>query len=128
MLAVLLGCKLRRSKLIDLTSDHIQRREDHWAIVDLVGKAAHIRTVPMPDWVKEALDNWLGAADRREGKLFRCVCRNGIAWGSEVTEKVIWHIVKEYARQLGISQLAPRSLKKGVRRSNRGRSIDRRDV
>ena len=73
MLAVLLGCKLRRSKLIDLTSDHIQRREDHWAIVDLVGKAAHIRTVPMPDWVKEALDNWLGAADRREGKLFRCV-------------------------------------------------------
>ena len=60
MLAVLLGCKLRRSKLIDLTSDHIQRREDHWAIVDLVGKAAHIRTVPMPDWVKEALDNLAG--------------------------------------------------------------------
>ena len=38
ILAVLLGCGLRRRELIDLTLDHIQRREDHWAIVDLVGK------------------------------------------------------------------------------------------
>jgi hypothetical protein len=38
--------------LIELTLDHIQRREDHWAIIDLVGKAGHVRTVPMPDWVK----------------------------------------------------------------------------
>ncbi len=39
ILATLLGCALRRGELIDLTFDHIQRREDHWAIVDLVGKA-----------------------------------------------------------------------------------------
>src|SRR3989454_4491953 len=49
ILATLLGCALRRRELIDLTFDHIQRREDHWAIVDLVGKGGHIRTVPMPD-------------------------------------------------------------------------------
>jgi len=52
MLAVLLGCGLRRSELINLELGHIQRREDHWAIVDLVGKGTHIRTVPMPEWVK----------------------------------------------------------------------------
>src|SRR5271170_8204011 len=33
ILAVLLGCGLRRGELIDLTLDHIQRREEHWAIV-----------------------------------------------------------------------------------------------
>ena len=49
ILAVLLGCGLRRRELIALTLDHIQRREDHWAIVDLVGKGGHIRTVPMPN-------------------------------------------------------------------------------
>lgn len=49
ILAVLLGCGLRRGELIQLTWDHLQRREDHWAIVDLVGKAGHIRTVPVPD-------------------------------------------------------------------------------
>ena len=29
-------------------------REDHWAIVDLVGKGRHLRTVPVPEWVKAA--------------------------------------------------------------------------
>src|SRR6267143_1591572 len=90
MLAVLLGCGLRRSELINLELDHIQRREDHWAIVDLVGKGTHIRTVPMPEWVKEILDDWLDMADICQGKLFRCVCRKGIVWGTEVTEKVVW--------------------------------------
>ena len=41
----------------------MQQREDHWAIVDLKGKAGHTRTVPMPDWVKALLDNWLQAAN-----------------------------------------------------------------
>lgn len=71
MLAVLIGCGLRRSELINLELDHIQRREDHWAIVDLVGKGTHIRTVPMPEWVKLILDEWLDVADIRQGKLFR---------------------------------------------------------
>jgi integrase len=83
ILAVLLGCGLRRRQLIDLTVDHIQRREDHWAIVDLVGKGGHIRTVPMPDWVKQALDNWLDTAQIAHGKIFRCVCRTGVVWGNE---------------------------------------------
>ena len=49
MLALLLGCGLRRRELVDLEFGHIQLREDHWAVVDLVGKGGHIRTVPMPD-------------------------------------------------------------------------------
>jgi site-specific recombinase XerD len=53
ILAVLLGCGLRRKELTDLSLEHIQRREDHWAIVDLVGKGGHIRKVPMPAWVKQ---------------------------------------------------------------------------
>ena len=116
ILAVLLGCGLRRGELIALTFDHLQRREDHWAIVDLIGKGTHIRTVPMPDWVKETLDDWLGAADIRQGKLFRCVCRNGTVWGSDITEKVVWHVVKEYAGQLGISKLAPHDLRRSCAR------------
>jgi hypothetical protein len=30
---------LRRHEAVTLTLDHLQQREDHWAIVDLVGKA-----------------------------------------------------------------------------------------
>jgi site-specific recombinase XerD len=106
ILAVLLGCGLRRRELIDLTLDHIQRREDHWAILDLVGKGGHIRTVPMPDWVKQAIDHWLSVAQIARGRIFRCVCRRGVVWGTKITEKVVWHVVKEYAERLGVSKLA----------------------
>ena len=58
IIAVLLGCGLRRRELADLSFDHLQRREDHWAIVDLIGKGGHIRTVPVPEWVKRFLDDW----------------------------------------------------------------------
>lgn len=116
ILAVLLGCGLRRRELIDLNLDHMQRREDHWAIVDLVGKGGHIRTVPMPDWVKDTLDDWLSTADIRDGRLFRCVCRKGTVWGTGITEKVVWHVVKEYARRLGISKLAPHDLRRSCAR------------
>ena len=116
ILAVLLGCGLRRRGLIDLTLDHIQRREDHWAIVDLVGKGGHIRTVPMPDWVKQAIDHWLSAAEIAHGRIFRCVCRRGVVWGTKISEKVVWYVVKEYAERLGVSKLAPHDLRRSCAR------------
>ena len=47
-LAILFGCGLRRSELVGLKFDDVQVRQGHWAIVDLVGKGGHIRTVPIP--------------------------------------------------------------------------------
>lgn len=116
ILAVLLGCGLRRKELIDLTLEHIQRREDHWAIVDFVGKGGHIRTVPMPDWVKQTINEWLAVAEITRGRIFRCVCRKGVVWGTGITEKVVWHVVKEYAGRLGISKLAPHDLRRSCAR------------
>jgi len=52
IISLLLGCGLRRSEVVALKVGDIQRREDHWAIIDLVGKAGHVRTVPVPAWVK----------------------------------------------------------------------------
>lgn len=56
MISVLLGCGLRRAELSSLEVEDMQIRQGHWAIVDLVGKGSDIRTVPMPNWVKEAVD------------------------------------------------------------------------
>jgi site-specific recombinase XerD len=38
ILAVLLGCGLRRSEVAALTVGHVQQRDGRWCIVDLVGK------------------------------------------------------------------------------------------
>ena len=112
VLAVLLGCGLRRRELADLDYRHLQQREDHWAIVDLVGKDGHIRTVPVPEWVKATLDIWRTAAGLSGGRVFRCICRAGKHWGDDVTERLVWHVVKLYACQLGLTGLAPHDLRR----------------
>jgi len=55
MPAMLVGGGLRRGELLALRVDSIQLREEHWVIADLLGKAGHIRTVPIPSWVKVAI-------------------------------------------------------------------------
>ena len=45
MIAILLGCRLRRAELATLNIEDIQIRQRHWAIVDLIGKGGYIRTV-----------------------------------------------------------------------------------
>jgi site-specific recombinase XerD len=112
MLALLLGCGLRRSELISLGIAHLQQRDDHWAIVDLFGKGGHVRTVPVPAWVKAALDEWLAAAHIEEGTVFRCVSRSGTVWGSGISEKVVWWTVRQYATVAGIDRLAPHDLRR----------------
>jgi site-specific recombinase XerD len=116
ILALLLGCGLRRRELTELTLGHLQRREDHWAIVDLVGKGGHVRTIPVPEWVKGTIDEWLLAAGFDEGRMFRRVCRTGTIWGNEMTEKVVWHVVKQYAGMIGVSKLAPHDLRRSCAR------------
>src|ERR1700686_5143564 len=112
LLAILLACDLRRHEIAELTVDHLQKREEHWAIVDLVGKGGHIRTVPVPDWVRAELDNWLAAAAIDRGKLFRRINKVGRTWGDGMTVKAVWHIVKESAKSIGVAKLAPHDLRR----------------
>jgi len=95
---------------VDLTLDHLQQREEHWVIVDLAGKRGHVRTVPVPDWVRIELNDWLAAAAIDRGKLFRRVNKVGRAWGEGMTVKAVWHIVKESAKNIGVAKLAPHEL------------------
>src|ERR1700686_5157194 len=75
ILAVLLGCGLRRSEVAALTLAHVQQRDGRWCIVDLVGKHGRVRAVPMPTWVKVAIDAWTSSAGLADGRVFRPVNR-----------------------------------------------------
>jgi site-specific recombinase XerD len=112
LLALLLACGLRQHEAVALRLEDLQQREEHWAIVDMVGKRGHIRTVPVPDWVRNELNEWLIAAAIDRGRLFRRVNKVGRAWGEGITEKAVWHIVKESAKTVGIARLAPHDLRR----------------
>jgi site-specific recombinase XerD len=112
VLAILLGCGLRRSELVHLRMEDVQQREEHWAFVDLIGKGGHVRTVPVPNWVKTAIDQWTMAARIKTGRLLRCVNKTGSIWGEGVTEKVVWCVVKEFAAKANLQRLAPHDLRR----------------
>src|SRR5260370_2058199 len=78
VLAVLIGCGLRRAELVGLGLEDFQVREEHWVIADLIGKGKHIRTVPVPAWAKRVVDEWTHAASISTGALFRRVGRKGM--------------------------------------------------
>jgi len=112
ILALLIGCGLRRAELVGLGREDFQVREEHWVIADLIGKGKHIRTVPVPMWAKRAVDEWTTAAAINGGAIFRRVNRLGKIWGDGITPKAIWHIVKAAAKRVGIRNLAPHDLRR----------------
>jgi integrase len=112
ILAVLLGCGLRRSEVAALRIGHVQQRDGRWCIVDLVGKHGRVRTVPMPTWVKVAIDAWISAAGVTDGHVFRAVNRGGRVQPATLSEKVVWQLLQGYATAAGVPGIAPHDLRR----------------
>jgi integrase len=112
ILAVLLGCGLRRSEVAALTFVHLQQRDGRWCIVDFVGKHGRVRPAPMPTWVKVAIDAWTSASGVADGHVFRPVNRGGHVAGERLGEKVVWQMLKKYAAEVGVPGIAPHDLRR----------------
>jgi len=112
LLAVLLGCGLRRAELIAIKVGDFDQRDGHWLLPDMLGKGGHIRTVPVPGWVKFAVDRWTQAARISTGPVFRAVDRADQVWGDGIDNKVIWTIVRRRARDCGLEHVAPHNLRR----------------
>jgi site-specific recombinase XerD len=112
ILAVLLGCGLRRSELVRLEVGQVEQRENRWVIVDFRGKGGRKRTVPVPAWVKNAIDVWRAAAQVTEGRIFRSIGKGGRLSGGTLAEVGVWWLVKEYAEGIGLKNLAPHDLRR----------------
>lgn len=112
MLAVLLGCGLRRSEVAALSFPHIQQRDGRWCIIDLVGKHGRVRTAPLPTWVKVAIDSWTSAAELADGRVFRPVTRTQRLGGERLGEKVVWQMLQQYGEVVGIPRIAPHDLRR----------------
>jgi len=62
--------------------------------------------------VRNELNDWLAAAAIDRGRLFRRVSKAGTTWGEGMTEKAVWHIVKEAASVVSVANLAPHDLRR----------------
>ena len=112
LLAVLIGCGLRRSEAAGLTFEHVQQRDGRWVLVDLIGKRDKIRSVPMPNWAKAAIDEWSGASGMNEGLVFRAVNKGDRVVGDGITPQAIYNIIVGYAGELEKKGVAPHDLRR----------------
>jgi site-specific recombinase XerD len=111
LLALLVGCGLRRQELAGLRIEDIQPRDGRWCVVDLAGKGNRIRTVPMSSWAKAAVDDWLAAGGFSTGLLLGSVNKGDRITGQGMSAQSIYEVVEAYGRQLGAS-IAPHDVRR----------------
>ena len=59
-----------------------------------------------------SFNTWIKAAAITTGKVLRRVSSADKSWGEGVTEKLAWHVVKEFATKTGVNNLAPHDLRR----------------
>jgi integrase len=112
IIALLVGCALRRRELASLKIEDIQLREGRWVIIDLRGKGGRIRTVAVPIWVKQGIEAWLAAANIDKGSLLRPLSKSGKIVGDELGDWAIWSVVEQSSKQIGIEHFGAHGLRR----------------
>lgn len=108
ILAILAGCALRRYELAELELETLQQRDGRWVFADLVGKGGRVRTVPVPIWVKHAIDAWTKAAAIKSGPIIRRLKHGDGA----LSDDTIWEIVRDAALSIGVANFGPHDLRR----------------
>ena len=115
LLGVMIFCGLRRSELAALTIGHLQTRERHNVIADLLGKGGRVRTIPMPSPVRRAVESWLVASGRdlrRDSLIFVAMRRGDQIANEALTDDAIYKMVRDYGAMIGHADLAPHDLRR----------------
>ena len=111
ILATLLGCGLRRHELVKLLIDQLQLRDGRWVIVNLIGKRNKTRTVTIPTWTKQAIDDYLDATDIQSGQLFQAMSKSGKIQRNHLSPETIRDVVKLNAQKCGF-MITPHDLRR----------------
>jgi integrase len=112
IIALLVGCALRRRELASLSVEDIQMREGRWVIIDLVGKGGRVRTVAVPIWVKQEIDAWMAAAKIEKGHLLRPLSKSGKILAEELGDWAIWSVVEQSSKEIGLEHFGAHDLRR----------------
>jgi integrase len=112
ILALLVGCALRRNELAELDVQTIQQREGRWVLADLEGKGRRIRTVAIPIWVKQGINAWMTAAGIEDGRLLRSISKSGKINRDTLSDWAVWSVVEQSSKQIGIEHFGAHDLRR----------------
>lgn len=110
ILAVLLGCGLRRSELVALDLSHVRWRDN--ALI-IMGKGNKQRVAFMPDSASKRLKVWLQEVrGDSAGSLFTRIRRHGDVQMSRITSQAIYDLLRKIAALANIEQFSPHDLRR----------------
>jgi len=111
ILATLLGCGLRRLELVNLSLNQLQLRDDRWVLTNLIGKRNKTRTVTVPIWTKQAIDDYLDATHIYSGQLFQAMRKNGEIIWDHISPETVREVVRLNAQKCGF-KITPHDLRR----------------
>jgi len=111
LLALLVGCAMRRSEAVSLDVEDIQQEGGRLVFIRVVGNRGRIRSVSVPDWVEEAIAHWRSAAHLERGPLLRSVSRRGEIASGRLSPQSVFNIVQHYGRQIAVT-VCPEDLRR----------------
>jgi len=110
ILAVLAYTGLRRSEVAGLEVANCVFGQN--ARLRVRGKGDKEREVPLAPQATAALEAWLLARGRRQGKLFNRVDRNGSILAGGLSDNAIWRIVTKRREEAGLPRLTPHDFRR----------------
>jgi integrase/recombinase XerD len=111
LIALLIGCGLRRGEIVQLQVESILAQNRQWLLAGVVGPRGRVRNVAVPGWVNEALQAWMRRAHLSSGPLLRSVDREGIVGSRMISPQTVGAVVAEHARSIGL-EATPEDLRR----------------
>jgi site-specific recombinase XerD len=104
VLALLVGCGIRRDELARLTVAQFLSRSGRWYLANVVGKGNRIRSIAVPEWAVAILLDWVNSLGKQapDSRLIRSFGSVGEINGS-ISASAIWDIVLRYSKQTGVT-------------------------
>ena len=115
ILALLLGCALRRQELASLDVDAIQMREGRWVLPDLRGKGGRVRTVAIPGLGQAGNQRLDGSGEDRGRPLAAAVLQEREAdrrRAGRLGDLVGRRVVEQSANEIGIEHFGAHDLRR----------------
>lgn len=112
-MALMVGAGLRRSEAVNLEFDHVLRqpiRKQVRTVLQVLGKGAKNRVVPISDELAGMLEAWRGKCGGN-GRIMRSVRKND-AVGESLSDVGLFQIVRQYGRLIGKPELDPHDLRR----------------
>lgn len=112
-LGLLVAAGLRRLEAVNLRFSEVKLQPSGdrlRTVLDVKGKGAKSRTVPISDALANAIDCWAGVVDA-EGRILRSLGRDRIP-GDSLSTTALYYLVQRRGAKIGKPNLAPHDLRR----------------